>query len=78
MGTKRVPKLSESTICALYRSGLSRYDVCLRAGIYDRELLAILAANGEPMRTRGEALNLAARHRLGTLTINPPRRPGQC
>lgn len=72
MGTRREPKLSDSAICALYRGGMSRYDICLRAGIYDRELLATLAANGEPMRTPAEARNLATRQRLGTLRLNPP------
>lgn len=77
MGTRRRQKISDAAICALYRGGASRYEVCIRAGLYDRELLAVLRINGVPLRSDAEARALAAasrRRHLATLTI-PPKVP---
>lgn len=63
MGTFREPKLSESAMCSLYTGGLARYDICLRAGILDRELVAILKRNGVPLRGDREFRRLAVESR---------------
>jgi hypothetical protein len=64
MGSLRTkPKLSESTICAHYKGGMSRFDICLRADIYDAELVATLRANGVPLRTDTEWRRIAVEGR---------------
>lgn len=54
MGTRRVQRLSDSEICTAYRGGMSRYDICLRARIYDRELAEVLRRNGVALRGDAE------------------------
>jgi len=67
-------KISESAICSLYRAGAPRGEICIRAGLYDRELLAVLRANGVALRSDAEARALASasrRRHFGTLTLKP-------
>jgi hypothetical protein len=78
MGTRRTPKLTEAAICALYRSGASRADICLRAGIYDRELVRLLHRHGVPPRDQCQIKALSTVRRLGTLALNPPRKRCLC
>jgi hypothetical protein len=55
VGSFRVCRLSDSSIVKLYRDdGVSRFDICLKARIYDRELTEILKRNGVPARTDAE------------------------
>jgi hypothetical protein len=74
VGSRRVSRLSDSAVCTLYRSGASRTDICLRAGIYDGQLLAILKRNGVPRREMCEIKAIATKRRLGTLKLNPLRK----
>jgi hypothetical protein len=78
MGSRRTPRLSESAICRAYEAGQSRADICMRAAIYDRELLAILRRNGVPPRTHCEIKAISNRKRLGTLALNPLRKRCLC
>ena len=63
MGSLRRPRLSESTICAMYGAGRPRVHICLAAGIYDAELLAILNRNGVMLRHDAEAREISIRNR---------------
>lgn len=63
MGSLRRPRLSESEICRLYRAGMSRYDICLRANMVDHELLAVLRTNGIPLRSDAEWRAIAEANR---------------
>jgi hypothetical protein len=63
MGTFRVPKISESQMAVLYGQGMARYDICLRAGILDHELVTILKRNGVPLRGDREFRRLAVESR---------------
>lgn len=54
MGTFRRPKLSDSSICRLYREGEARFTLCMLAGITDYELAACLKRNGVAIRTDAE------------------------
>lgn len=56
-------KLSDSQIAVLYGQGWSRYDICLRAGILDRELVATLKRNGVALRSDAEWRAVAERNR---------------
>ena len=57
------PKLSDSQIAVLYERGVSRYDICLKAGILDRELLATLKRNAVPLRSDAEWRAIAEANR---------------
>jgi hypothetical protein len=63
VGTRRVQAISDLAICAAYRAGESRFAICLRARIYDRELAEILKRNGVTARSDAEwrALSEASR-----------------
>lgn len=63
MGSLGVPRMSESAICAAYRAGATRTDICLQARIYGRELLDVLKRNGVPLRTDAECKALSAARR---------------
>jgi hypothetical protein len=63
MGSLRRPKLSDSAICLLYGAGMSRYDICLRAGLVERELTETLKRNGVALRSDAEWRALAEKHR---------------
>jgi hypothetical protein len=54
VGSRRAHAMSESAIAAAYRAGESRFAICLRAKIYDRELAEILRRNGVPTRSDAE------------------------
>jgi hypothetical protein len=64
MGSLRRQRISDAGICRLYRNGESRAAICLAAGLYDAELVALLVRNGVPIRTQGEARDLARASRL--------------
>jgi hypothetical protein len=85
MGSLRSPRLSESAICASYIAGESRFTLCLRARLYDRELVEVLKRNGVPLRSDAEwrAISEARREayrqrRKLRLAIGPAQVPAEC
>jgi hypothetical protein len=55
MGSLRRQLLSDMAVCAAYRAGESRFALCLRAGLLDRELAEVLKRNGVAVRSDAEA-----------------------
>jgi len=79
MGSRRRQRISDAGICRLYRNGESRAAICLAAGLYDAEVVAVLARNGVPIRTPAEARELGRAARLrhtGRLRLKQDRTPG--
>lgn len=64
MGTRRVQAISDMLICRLYADGLSRAEIGWRAHLYDKEVIAILQANGVPLRSAAESHAMARLLRL--------------
>jgi hypothetical protein len=60
MGTRRLQRIPDTEICRLYLANECRQLIGLRAGLYDKEVLAVLARNGVALRSREEAKALAA------------------
>jgi hypothetical protein len=63
MPSLRRPRLSEMTICSMYLAGRPRAHICLAAGVYDAELVALLKRNGVPLRSDAEAREIAIANR---------------
>jgi len=51
-------------VCRLYAAGFSRCEIGWRARLYDREVTAILRANGVALRSSTEAQAMARARRL--------------
>lgn len=66
MGSFRIPRLSEMEVCKLYAEGFSRTEIGWRGRLYDAEVLAILQANGVPLRSHADARALSAARRERT------------
>lgn len=64
MGSRRKQTLSDMEICRLYAAGFSRTEIGWRSSLYDKEVMAVLQANGVRLRSSGESAAMARSRRL--------------
>lgn len=72
---RRIPKLSDAEIVALYQTGQSKSFIALKCKMPDYHVEAVLAASGVRIRGRAEALRLALKGRKWDSTARMYKRP---
>jgi hypothetical protein len=69
--------ISDVQICRRYREGESLALLAQRSGLWTSELKALLARNGQDLRTVADINQLKGRNRrLGTLRLKPAKMQG--